>query len=386
MNSPDRPMTTFEDIVAGYYNALAAGLGLSGSGLQLVQPTSILSDNTSLWALLDALPPVTLYRTSGESTAEGSFFETYEAILASIQIPSKHRFVEAVGQPICDEFTRFLATRPGKPPSANRIPAMFRSWALLRHPAVAIQGTTALAGMVLEPLAAASVALLGYQDQTVDPPRLGRPPDWDESYDELLNNLKSSPSREFSFTTTTLVSDVTNTWTHGKIGNHAGLWSSSSPTSDQAGKFATSEFRMHGTFGHVLLFRPIPGPWYSSAALDIAYSTAETPPWTAGSPLDWSKAFGTDGLLSNIANGLIIVDSFEGTIESAGPYSQEDQQIILNNQSSGFWPLYMTSNAQTSCSFNEDSALEIRMDTRPGVPVLIGIIANSIGRYLGHDR
>jgi hypothetical protein len=306
--------------------------------------------------------------------------------LASLQIPSKNRFLEAVGQEIADEFIHFLSTRLGKPPSASKYPAMFRSWALLHHPAVAIRGTTALAGMVLEPLAAASVALLGYQDQTMEPPRQGYSPDWDESYDELVNSLKTSPSRNFSVTAATIVSDVTNTWTHGKIGNHAGLLGSSSPTSKEAENFATTDFRLHVSIGHVLLFRPIPGPWYSSAALDIAFSNPETPPWASSSPLDWNKAFGTNGLLRNIANSLIIVDSIKATVESAGPFSKDDQQIILNHHSSGgLWPLYMTTNAETTCSFTGDGALEIRIDTQPEVPVLIGIVATSIERYLGHD-
>lgn len=381
------PMMTFEDIAAGYYNALITGLGLSESGVQLVQPTIVPSDNTSLWAFLDQLPPESLYRNSGESTTEGSFFGTYEEILASLQIPSRDRFLDAVGQQIADEFIGFLSTRPGKPPPASTYPAVFRSWALLHHPTVAIRGTTALAGMLLEPLAAASVALLSYQDHTTEPPRTGRAPDWDESYDDLVTSLKASPSREFSVTTATTDHDVTNTWTRGKLGNHAGLWGLSSPTSKQAENFATSEFRFHMSIGHVLLFRSIPGTWYSSAALDIAYSRPETPPWAwaSSSPLDWNKAFGAIGPLRNIATSLIIVDSFEATVESVGPYSQDDQEIILNNQSRGLWPLYMTANVESSCSFTQDGALEIHLSTEGDVPVLIGIVAASIERYLGHD-
>jgi hypothetical protein len=45
----------------------------------------------------------------------------------------------------------------------------------------------------------------------------------------------------------------------------------------------------------------------------------------------------------------------------------------------------MTANTETTCSFSQDGALEIRVDTEPGVPVLIGIVATSIQRYLGHD-
>jgi hypothetical protein len=364
-------MMTFNDIAAGYYNVLTAGLGLSGAAVQLVQPTTVLSDNTSLWAFLDQLPPVSLYRSPGES---GSFFGTYEEILASLQIPAVNRFLEGVGQKIADEFIRFLPTRPGRPPPANMYPAIFRNWALLHHPAVAIQGTTALAGMLLEPLGAASVALLGYRDQ--------RPPDWDESYDELVTSLMTSPSREFSVTAATIVSDVADTWANGEIGHPAGLWGSSSPVSES---FAISEFQLHVSIGHVLLFRPIPRPWYSAAALDIAYSNPETPPWASSSPLDWNKAFGTNGLLRNIASGLIVADSFQAIVESAGPYDQDDQQIILSNQASGLWPIYMTAKAETTCSFSGAGALEIRMNTEPGIPVLIGIVATSIQRYLGHD-
>ena len=378
-------MTTFQGIAAGYYNALTAGLGLSGSGVQIVQPTTVPSDNTSLWAFLDQLPPSSLYRQPGEAAAEGSFFETYEEILASLVVPSRNRFLEAVGQEIVDQFIQFLSTRPGKPPPSTMYPALFRNWALLHRPTVASRGTTALAGMLLEPLGAASVALLGYQDQTRLPSRPGRPPDWDESYDDLVASLGTSPSREFSVTDATSVTDVTNTWTHGKIGNHAGLWGSSSPASAEAESFAASQFQLHVSIDHVVLFRPIPGAWYSSAALDIAFSNPESPPWASSSPLDWNKAFGTEGILRDIANSLIIVDSFHATIESAGPYSWDDQQTILDNQSSGLWPLYMTTNAETTCAFTQGGELKIRIDTKPGEPVLIGIVATPIQRYLGHD-
>lgn len=372
---------TFDDIVAGFYNALTAGLGLSGSSVQLVEPAVVPSDDASLWALLDQVPPATLYRNSA---VEGSFFGTYEEILASLQIPAENRFRKTVGQAIADEFIRFLSARPGEPPPASAYPATFRNWALLHHPTVAIPGTTALAGMVLEPLAAASVALLGYEDRTTEPPRPGHPPDWDESYDELVTSLKASPSREFSVTTATLVSDITNTWTHGTIGNHAGLWRSSSPTSRPATIFATSELAVHVSVEHMLSDPPVPRAWYSSAALDIAYSKPDVPPWDANAPLDWNTAFGADGILRTVANSLIVVDSLKAVVESAGPYGPDDQQAILDNRSSGLWPLYMTADAETSCSFSGDGALTIRVSTEPGVPVLIGIVAKSIGQYLGH--
>jgi len=100
---------------------------------------------------------------------------------------------------------------------------------------------------------------------------------------------------------------------------------------------------------------------------------------------DSENAGALDGLLRNVAGSLIAVDSFQATVESAGPYDQDDQQAILSNQPSGLWPLYMTANTETTCSFSREGALEIRIDTEPGVPVLIGIVATSIQRYLGHS-
>lgn len=304
--------------------------------------------------------------------------------MASLQIPSKSRFVDAVGEDVAEQFAAFLAARPGSMPRVSMYPGLFRTWALLHHPALAVPGTTALAGMLLEPLGAASVALLGYENGAAVPPRPGRSPDWDQSYDDLATNLDSSPSREFSVTSATLVSNVTNTWAHGEIGNHAGLWDASSPTSEQAETFATSNFELHVSIGHVLLFRPVPGAWYSSAVLDIAHSTPQTPPWAPGSPLDWDSAFGSNGLLRNITTGLIIVDSLRTTIRSAGPYSDAAQETILNNQANGLWPFYMTNGAQNTCLFTQDGALEIHAESEPGVPVLIGAVVASIETYLGH--
>ncbi len=372
---------TFDDIAAGYYQALTAGLGLSGAGIQLVPPSVIPSDDATLWTFLDQIPPTSLYRDNAET---GTFFASYERILASCQIPTRNRFRDAVGENIADEFVRFLAKRPGDPVPPTRYPAMFRGWALLHHSAVAIPGTTALSGMLLEPLGAAAVALLGYQDATTSPPRPGRPPDWDESYDDLTDTLSASPSRTFSLATDTLVTDITSTWTHGRLGGPPGLWGSDTPTSSQAEAFASSEFTLAMALGHVMLFRPVPGPWFSAAALDIAYVNPDSPPWASGSALDWDQAFGATGLLRTLATGLVVADSVQVAVTSRGPYNPDDQRIILDHVPDGLWPLHLTASTDTTCSFTRDGALEIQLATAPGVPVLLGVATTSIQRYLGH--
>lgn len=375
-------MMTFDDLAAGYYNALTVGLGLPASGVQLLQPTVVLPDTAALWSFLDRLPPVSLYRPP-DDTARGSLFDVYTKILAALEIPSRNRFVEAVGPDVADEFLRFLSTRSAEPPAANAYPATFRNWALLHRPAVALAGTTALAGMLLEPLGAASVALLGYRQQA-PASRPGRPPDWDRSLPDLVSNLASAPSREFSASTATMVLDVTSTWAQGVIGSHPGLWGSSTPATGPARTFAAGDLRVRVQVGHLLLLRPVPGPWYSAAALDIAFSDPGTPPWAPGAALDRDRAFGADGLLPALTAALVVVDSLEATVESAGPYHEDDQQAVLDNRSSGLWPVYLTAGARTTCAFGPDGALTLRITTDPGVPVLLGVVTTSISNYLGH--
>ncbi|MDR7276477.1 hypothetical protein [Catenuloplanes atrovinosus] len=361
---------TFDDIAAGYATALVAGLGLPGTGVQLLQPAPVPADDLALWRLLDRLPSATLYRDPGAPA--DSLSGTYRRILASLEIPAEDRFTAAVGRRIADEFARFLASRPGRPPSATAYPALFRNWALLHHPAVAGRGTTALAGMILEPLGAATIALLPYLDTTAEPPRPGRAPDWDDTVDDVTAALKAAPSREFTVDSDTIVTD-----TAGELGEPAGLWGLSDPETEQARRFAAAEFRLRVSAGHVLLRRPVPGPWFSSAVLGIAHATPDGPPWSPEGPLDWTTAF---GILRYVTNALIVVDSLEVTVESAGPYGEEDQQIILANLGHGLWPLYLPG---ADCSFTPDGAMTVHLATAPGTPVVLGVVALTIDAYLG---
>ena len=290
-----------------------------------------------------------------------------------------------MGQEVADRFIQYLSERSENLPAVNAYPALFRSWALMNSPAVAMRGVTALTGMLLEPLSAAFMALLAYKNRLADASQPGRLPDWDITYDELVTSLKFSPSREFSVSTATADSNIMDTWTSGLLGSRFGLWRSSGPESEQAEKFASSDFRIHVSSSHVQLFRPIPGKWYSSAALNIAYANSESPPWSSASSLNWETCFGRQGILRNVTTGLIVASSFKATIESFGPYNEEDQQTILNNHSKGLWPLYMAAGVEAICSFDQNGSLVIDISADPQAPVIIGVVLESIENYLGRD-
>ena len=86
-----------------------------------------------------------------------------------------------------------------------------------------------------------------------------------------------------------------------------------------------------------------------------------------------------------MTTGLIVASSFKATIESFGPYNEEDQQTILNNHSKGLWPLYMAAGVEAICSFDQNGSLVIDISADPQAPVIIGVVLESIENYLGRD-
>jgi len=376
----------FSEVVAGYYNAVAAGLGLEGAGLQLYQPSPILPvDDKDLWGYLDAAPLEALFAPGHHASTE-RFSSAYRDLVSSLVVPNRSRFVDAVGRTIADEFTGYVSLI-SPVPRPSRLPSFFRNWALMHHPTVANAGATAMSAMLLEPLGAAVLALLPYDgDAQANPPVPSRLPDWNQGYAELRHLLSAAPGREFKFSDSSAATDVSGGWSHGVLGTIHGLLVDSDPSSAQSVKFASSEFSVSAFFGHLVRFGPIPGPWYSSAALGIAYDHEAGPPWNPASAIDWNLMFGPTGRLRLVAVSLIVADAVEILVKSSGPYDVGDQSDIQDGLAKGIWPLYIASGiaeASVACEFDKDGSMSLSMAS-DGAPVLLGSLVMPAERFLGH--
>lgn len=377
---------TFQDVNAGLYNALTQGLGLSPASFVLLQPNSPVLDNDALWSqYFNLIPPESIVFNHTLSTG-AQFFDNYSALNSALVSPAESSWETKVSQEIRDEFEAFMADR-ATVASLSQWPAMFRNWALIRHPSVANAGASALAASILDPIAAGQFRLMAYQgDPFATPPVEPRQPDWNQNFAKLKQLLLASPSRAFNYKNSTVSKDVSRTWCSGRNSGFFGLWGGGNASSSQSLTFSQNDFSVDASFAHVLQFGPIPGQWYSSATMAMAFNNKNKAPWVPNNPITWDTAF--DPLKGNLARflvNLVVVDTMRVTVKSFAKFQRDDQVVIDRNSGGGLWPFYTTRSdrgASTSYKFNDEGQMTVTITSQPGVPIVLGGNVLRIGQYV----
>ena len=378
---------SFQNVNNGFYNALVESLGLSRQHFALLQPSSPVLTTTNLWNhYFNLIPPeadfINLVLSSGSQ-----YFDNYKAVWSSLQSAAESQYENKIPQNIRDQFDDFLTNR-ANPPSLSQLPALFRNWAFLRHPAYANIGATALANALLDPIASGALRLVPYVgDPTAQPPIPDRQPDWDEDIDSLKAELAVAPSRSIDYKQSTVSSDVSDTWAHGKTNVFFGVYRSDKNTSETSTIFSENEIQLSGSFGHVSTFSPVPGSWFSSAGMNIAYKDKDTsPPWVAGATKNWTNTFDSQaGSLSRFIASLVVVDTMNITFRSVAKFTVDDQTRITQNSGGGLWPFYNTSSdsgTNTQFNFSDGGEMTVAITSLPGVPIVIGANIFSAEDYL----
>ncbi|ODV43082.1 hypothetical protein AWV79_20695 [Cupriavidus sp. UYMMa02A] len=372
----------FVDLQAGFYNALAQGLGYSNQDpFQVVQPSPPIvgGDDADdlLWAYLNNIPVASL--TGNTQFSSGNQFLTnYQAVMSALQA-APNNFQSTIGPACWDSYQRALKDGDVKPGAVQ-----FRNWALYNDTcsAVATSGASALAAAMLDPIFAAQMNVLPYKpagDEAVT---------FVPGYSKMLTLLKKAPSRSFSVAASSWQTDVSHTWTKGENSGFFGLWGGSSSTSTLSQKFASSGVSLDATFQNVLPFNATPGDWYSSAALGLAFNSPGSAPWNPSSPINWEKTFGSSGNMQRFASSLLIANKMDITVRSLATYSENEQAVIRSNKDSGLWPFYTNSSrggSSTSASFDLSGNMTVKITSDLNIPIVIGCIVLSAGVYLGHE-
>lgn len=367
----------FQDVNDGFYNALVESLGLSRQHFALLQPASPVLDTNGLWNhYFNLIPPeanfVDLVLSSGSQ-----YFDNYKALYAALQSGAGSQYASKVPQNVQDEFADFVLNRPN-PPSLSQLPALFRNWAFLRHPSIANVGSQALTNDLLDPITSGGLRLLPYLgDPAASPPVPDRQPDWDEGIDSLRAQLTAAPSRSFGYRQSTVSTDMTNTWAHGRTNVFFGVYRSDTTSSHTSTIFSENEITLSGSFGHVMTFAPVPGPWFSSAGTKIAFDSKDTtPPWVKNAAKNWTNTFDRQtGSLARFIASLVVVDSMNITFHSSAKFSVDDRTLITQNSGGGLWPFYSTSSdssTRTQFNFSDGGDLTVTITSQPHVPVVIG--------------
>jgi len=372
-------MPSFLDLQNGFYNALSQGLGFPpGSAFQMSQPSPPVLNQTQLWNYFNLIPPFSL--TNFISSGGNQFFDDYKGLLSALT-GAPNTFEQDVGAACNAAWNAYVGTLP-LTVTINQFPAIFQRWALTHgYTSVANKGANDLAQMILDPITAAQLAILQYLGTAPTPPN------WDQGYDAFTGQLNSAPSRAFNVSSSTMNSNVSNTWCKGSQSAFFGLWSNSSSSSQESQTFAASGVTVDASFQHVTTFTAVPGQWYSSSAMGDAFSHESGPPWVSTSPITWRTTFGTSGNMQRFASNIIAVSGMYIKVESVATFSQAEQSAIHNNSSIGMWPFYSSnsdSGTNTSASFNQNANMTVIITSRPDVPIVIGVDVVPVATYVGH--
>lgn len=375
----------FVDIQNGLYNAVAEGLGQNRDSFALVQPGLPILNEQTLWNLFNILPPESL--TNNVILSGGNqFFSNYSGTMAALQPGVTVDIERDIGAANWASWVNYLMSL-NPTPTIDRFPDLFFRWAFLNAPAVANIGASDYAAILLDPISSAQAALLPYTPVPGPNSRPPAPVTWMFGYNDLVQQLQNAPAMSFAVTSTTMDTDVSNTWTSGRNSGFFGLWGGSNFSSTQSVRFSESRFELNASFAHVLAISSIPGGWYSSSAWGQAYANRGNPPWRPG-VTQWGNVFGPSGNSQRYTVNLLVADTMNVTVTANTGYSEAEQQIIQNNSGAGLWPFYTSSSGgggSSEASFNDAGDITIDINTMPGVPVVIGCNIFGIDRYVGHQ-
>jgi hypothetical protein len=382
-------MPDFDDLQNGLYNFMVHTLGFTNeNNFQFIQPGVAFPANTAdaaVWSFMNEIPLLSLVEGG---SGGNQFFSDYEALLSALKPDVNIDFAGDIGSAANTAWENFLANLPNFP-AVTQLPSLFFSWAFTHgFSSVAAKGASDLSAMLLEPIFRAQLALQPYL--SIPGVSTGKPPDWSIGYSDLANQLAGAPSKSAQSLDLQSQSDVSTTWTAGHSAVHFLLWNDNSNSSSSISeRFASQAVTFKMSFDHALTFLPVPGAWFESSALGLAFGTQSGAPWNpADTEITWANTFGPNGNMQRFASSLIVVSGMNIEVTSATQFSGSDQTTIEQNKGHGFWPFYKKNSSSvitTNTSFNDQHQLTISQTSPPNVPILIGRTVLPAAQYVGFE-
>lgn len=359
-----------------WYNRLVEQLDLDRSMFQLAIPLEPkVASDLALWAYLNFIPPISLTRyRSGIVT---SFFDEYASLASQLKFPTDE-FRQEIGEDNFAAWTDFLEGQSPQP-AAGQLPSLFLQWAITFAPEVAQIGASALSQFVL--LHAGHGALSPYLGTE------GKPADFLNTYDQLLNTLDHSHGRKLDFDSAGTTGEVSDTWSNGINDIGSGIWAANPPTSRMGRLFARHVVNVSVEFKAYANLPITPGAWYNSGLFQLAYSSQGSQPWSSDANPDWQEFFGPQGSMQYLPASLVAVDGIDATLSSEAHCTPADQDLIARHARDGLWPFYCPDSdiCQNTVSFDQRGSMQLNTRIEPGNPCFLGVNVLNCARYLGHS-
>ncbi|MGI4734862.1 MAG: hypothetical protein ACRYG7_06730 [Janthinobacterium lividum] len=388
----DPGQQAMQKLTAQWYNAVVGGLGLDTNTFQLVQGVEPLGTTSeTLWNIFDAVPPlsVTSYYNSGQSNV---FSSDYGAVLANLIPQNSNSFQNDMGD-YYSQWTTYLATNPAMPATGG-ILQLFQNWSQMHMPPdQAQQCYTDYQQISQGTVPAAMTMWLAAGGAT------GAQKAYNATINQLKSALQSTSGKSFTMDSATASSDLSQTWAQADTsgyfdffsGDASGQYSSLSQQMTSAGITIEADFQRVVTFTAAPLAKvstdPILSqyqPWYSSAALNMAYQTPDNTVWRPTHP-NWNDTFGPSGNMLRTTSALVVVDGVTITTTANTQFSSSDQQQFQAAVSGGFFPFFEASASggwSHQATFSSSGAVTITSKSMLGNPIVLGASVTPIGGVL----
>lgn len=382
-------MSTFLDLQNGWYNGFIQGMSQNPNSFQIIQPAPPIASgaaaNSTLWSYFNNIPPLSLTQQFMASGGN-QFYSNYRALMSALMPSRTVNVQQDIGEDNFLNWQKYILSL-STPISMNQLPTLFRNWAMIFAPQVANIGSSDYASILLDPIATAQNELtLIYTTPGIN--GLPLPYNWSLSYNDMITQLNSSPSRQFTFDSSKMDTNVSKSWTKGGNSGFFGLWGGSTINTSISQQFASSNVKVTASFDNVFTFSDTPGLWYNSSAMALAFANKTGNPWSSQSSINWDNTFGANGNMQRFAANLIIASGMSVTVTSDASYSSLDQQTITSSGHAGFWPFYSGSSGSSTTNtvtFNQQGQMSITTSSVRGVPIVLGVNVLPVSQFVGHS-
>ena len=374
-----------------WYNAVVTGCGLDPGSFQLIQAhQQVGSTSEQMWNIFDVVPPLSVSNYYNPSQAN-VFSTDYGGVINNLNPQNASKFQNDMGDYYA-QWTAYLKTDPKMPQGG--ILALFKNWSEMHMPPGQAQTCYTDYQQISQGVVTVAVQMwLNAGGGT------GGVKAYNATIDQLKSQLQSAPPKSFQMNSFNESSDISNTWAKAEAAGIFDIFGAGGDTSysQMTVAIATAGVTIDASFQRLLSFPAAPlsktssdpilsqyEPWYSSAALNLAYQNNNNVVW-AHTPPTWQDTFGPKGNMLRTTSSLVIVDGINITMKSNVGFSSAEQQQFKAAAEAGLWPFFEVSASggwSQDISFDTSGNITIKSSCPTGNPYILGAIVTPIGGVL----
>lgn len=391
----DPATQAMQTLSAQWYNAVVAGCKLDPNTFQLVQGNTPLgSTSEQLWNIFDAIPPLSVTSYFNPSQFN-SFSSDYGAVINNLKAQNANKFQTDMGD-YYSQWATYLKSSPTMP-NPGGILQLFQNWSQFNMPPDQAQQCYTDYQQVAQGIVPIAVQMWL---------NAGGGAGGVKAYNNTIGNLKtalpSAPSATVSLDSESTSSDISHTWAEANVGGWYDFFAGGGSTSYDQMTTALTEagLNIQASFDSVLTFAAGPlkqpstdpilsayQPWYSSAALNLAFQNNNNIVWN-NTPPSWANTFGPSGNMQRMCSALVIVDGITITTTSNVGFSSSQQTQFKAAAEVGFFPFFeanVSGGWSNSVSFDSSGNVTVTSTCPQGNPNILGVIVTPIGSALANS-